>query len=108
MFDIELRRPLNCSLHATPPVGGYKARLFKGGSGIESQYAEGMAESPGWVAAHAIAAGEHEDPHGKRDPIDFALETGNGSPVIHCAWIIRSGEGYPQLTTAFLLKNEGT
>ena len=100
---IDLRKLLDYSLCATHPVGGHKARLFKEALGIESQDAEVIAESLGWVAAHAMAVDEHEDPHGKRYSIDFALETGNGSAVIRSAWIIRSGEDFPRLTTVFVL-----
>jgi hypothetical protein len=100
---IDLRKLLDYSLCPSHPVGAHKARLFKEALGIESQDAECMAELLGWVAAHAIAADEREDPHGKRYSIDFALETGNRSAAIRSAWIIRSGEDFPRLTTVFVL-----
>ena len=94
---------LDYSLCPSHPVGAHKARLFREALGIKAQDAGSIAELLRWVAAHATASSEHEDSHGKRFSVDFVLETWPGSAVVRSAWIIRSEEDLPRLTTVFVL-----
>ena len=45
------------------------------------------------------------DEFGERFVIDFAATTTVGSATIRSAWIVRTGEEFPRLTTCYILPN---
>jgi ribonucleotide reductase alpha subunit len=55
------------------------------------------------AAREADATEGDADRHGERYILDFELALQNRRAVVRSAWIIRRGEGFPRLTSCFVL-----
>jgi len=55
------------------------------------------------AAATAEGVAGVADEFGKRYETDFQATTSAGQAVVRAAWIIRTGEDFPRLTTCYVL-----
>ena len=101
---IDARKLADYSLLVDHPVGGHKAVLFERLLGITASDAETLRDILLHVAARAEAAIGRLDEFGQRYTIDFTLVTATGSATVRSAWIVRPTEGFPRLTTCFVLR----
>ena len=102
---IDPRKFADYSLFADHPVGGHKAVLFERILGITVADAELLRDILLLVAARAEAAIGQSDDFGRRYTIDFHLMTATGDATVRSAWIVRTAEDFPRLTTCFMLRD---
>ena len=100
---IDPRKLADYSLSSDHPVGGHKALLFERVLGITAADAPTIQDILLHLAARAEAVIGRLDEFGQRYTIDFTLSSPIGSATIRSAWIVRSTEDFPRLTTCFVL-----
>ena len=102
---IDPRKLVDYSLSTDHPVGGHKAILFERALGITAADAPVLLELLFHVALHASAAVGRLDEFGQRYVIDFTLCTEFRAATIRSAWIVRTTEDFPRLTSCFVLSD---
>lgn len=101
--EVDPRKLTEYCLSPAHPVGKHKAAVFRAALGVTAADAELLR---GWLleaAASGEAVAERADEFGQRYRVDFEATTGTGSATIRSAWMVRSGEDFPRLTTCFVL-----
>ena len=85
------------------PVGRNKALLFRSTLGFTASDASALRglilEA---VRVHDAVPGRLDE-FGQRYAVDFPVKTPVGSAAVRSAWIIRSEENFPRLTSCFVL-----
>ena len=93
------------SLATDHPVGANKALLFSRVLGFTVRDADKLRrlilEA---ILIHDATLGLRNE-FGQRYAVDFPVKTEVGSAVVRSAWIIRTGENFPRLTSCFVLPN---
>jgi len=101
---IDLRKLRDYSLNFESPKGRHKARVFASALGITSENAEELRD----ILLEIIKEYEAElgelDLFGQRYTVDFQLATAIGKAKVRSGWIILQTEGFPRLTTCYVLK----
>ena len=100
---VDTRKLVDYALLADHPVGGHKAALLKRVLGVTAADADVLCQILLYVARRAETTVGRSDEFGQRYSIDFTLATPSGSATIRSAWIVRTGEDFPRLTTCFVL-----
>ena len=86
------------------PKGRHKAKVFGSCLGLTEYDAELLADALlSAVQDSDQAVRQVIDENGERYMLDFELEGPTGKRAIRSAWIIRSGEDFPRLTTCYVL-----
>lgn len=88
-------------LHRT---GQHKARVFESALGITLANKNLLADALRHAAEssnQAASLGDHG--FGETFSLRFEMTTGAGKAVVQSAWIIRRNEGFPRLTTCFIV-----
>lgn len=101
--EVDPRKLTEYCLSPTHPVGKHKAAVFKAALGLTAADADLLRE---WLLRAAIegeAVAERVDEFGARFRIDFEASTTSGEATIRSAWIVRTGEDHPRLTTCYVL-----
>lgn len=83
--------------------GQHKARLFKSKLGIALDNKDILVEALIKIAKDNDYVFTQNSQYGQKYVIDFDLTTAKGTSKIRSAWIIRSEEDYPRLTTVYPL-----
>jgi hypothetical protein len=100
---IDMRKLTEYSLDPTHPVGGDKAVVFRSMLGFTAADASVLRDLILGAASTGEARLGRLDEFGQRYVVDFRVSTSLGSAPLRTAWIIRSGEDFPRLTTCFVL-----
>lgn len=103
---VQVERLREYSLNPNHPQGNYKARAFLDKLGIGRNDGELLRS----LVLEAILTAEviEQEPtaYGRRLVVDFEVERGAGfvrhKAVVRTAWIMRSNEDFPRLTTCFV------
>jgi hypothetical protein len=101
--EADLRKLSEYCLSAEHPVGKHKAVVFQAALGLTAADA---AQLRTWVLQAAVDADatlERTDAFGTRYRMDFEVSTTLGRATIRSAWIVRTGEAVPRLTTCYVL-----
>jgi hypothetical protein len=85
------------------PRGRHKSRVFESALGLVAADAEHLRGELLRAAREGEATRGDTDDYGQRYTIDFALAHGERRATIRSAWIIRSGEQVPRLTSCYVL-----
>jgi len=88
-------------LHRT---GQHKARVFESALGITLASKNLLADALRQAAKssdQAVSLGDNG--FGETFALRFAVTTGTGQAVVQSAWIVRSNEDFPRLTTCFIV-----
>ena len=82
--------------------GKHKARVFRSALGLTSADAEWLRDEilAAVLAADAVDKGATE--WGRRYTVEFAVVTEAGSATVRTAWILRSDETFPRLTSCYI------
>lgn len=103
VIDIEKLR--DYCLSAQHPEGRHKARVFLSALGMTASDAEGLR------SLLLIAAAESDnvtmtdsDKYGCRYSLDYAVFWSSRESVVRSAWIVKSGEDFPRLTSCYILR----
>ena len=101
--EVDLRKLSDYCLSPEHPVGKHKATVFQAALGLKTADAQVLRERILRAAVDEQAVLERADEFGDRYRLDFELATPTGRALVRSAWIIRSGEDFPRLTTCFVL-----
>lgn len=100
---VDIEKLTEYALNPDHPIGKHKARVFRAALGLTLEDAPFLqATLQNVVTTHdAKYAGMNE--YGDRYVIDFTLKTTKGTSVVRSAWIIRSEEDFPRLTSCYVV-----
>ncbi len=101
--EVDPRKLTEYCLSTTHPVGKHKAAVFRAALGLTIADAVLLRT---WLLEAAVAGepvAERVDEYGERFRIDFEAATDSGRATIRSAWIVRTGEDFPRLTTCYVL-----
>ena len=99
---VELEKLLTYCLNQHHPRGRHKARVFAA-VGLLEKHAPLLCEALRDAARTGEAEAGAPSPYGSRFVIDFDLLHEGRTVRIRSAWIVRSGEHLPRLTTCYVL-----
>jgi hypothetical protein len=85
------------------PRGKHKARVFSAALGLIKDDAEVLRSALFAAALTSNAQLIAEDQYGQRFVIDFEMTGPAGSATVRSAWIIRTGEDFPRLTSCYVV-----
>lgn len=100
---VEIAKLRDYCLNLTHPRGRHKARVFASALGLTSADAEWLREQLLVVARMDAAIPSEADEYGARYNLDFIIRTAQGEATIRSAWIVRTGENFPRLTSCYVL-----
>lgn len=100
---IDVRKLADYCLDPTHPVGRHKSIVFRSALGFAADDADTLHELLLRAALAYDASLGRFDEFGQRYIVDFPVSTTVGSAVLRSAWIVRSEEDFPRLTTCFVL-----
>ncbi|MBI2779414.1 MAG: hypothetical protein HYX62_06500 [Gammaproteobacteria bacterium] len=88
------------------PEGRHKARVFFSALSMTVFDAEELHE----VLLDGVRSNDATpmkcDLYGQRYSVDVLVKRGNRKAVIRSGWIVRTGEGFPRLTSCYVLRGE--
>ncbi|MBY0525002.1 MAG: hypothetical protein K2R98_16470 [Gemmataceae bacterium] len=85
------------------PRGRHKARVFESALGITANQAEALRTAILAAALNEEATVSDQDEYGQRYLVDFTMNGPAGRARVRTAWIVRSGENFPRLTSSYVL-----
>ena len=101
--EVDPRKLSDYCLSNTHPVGKHKAAVFLAALGLTAADAPSLQELLLRAAIEGEADFERGDEFGERYRLDFEVPTSSGRAMLRSAWIVRSGEDFPRLTTCYVL-----
>ncbi|HEX5416129.1 MAG TPA: hypothetical protein VFZ25_10715 [Chloroflexota bacterium] len=99
----DLEKLRDYCLNPDHPRGRHKARVFEAVLGFTSAHALELRAMLLIGARSGDAVPAEHDQYGQRYVVDFAASGRNRAVIIRSAWIVRSGEDFPRLTSCFIL-----
>jgi hypothetical protein len=100
---VDLRKLRDYCLSPEHPRGRHKARLFKSVLGWAVDDAAAVRQRLLDAVRSHDATSLGSDDYGQRYALDFNVEGVEGPATVRSLWIVRAGEGFPRLTTCYLL-----
>ncbi len=100
--DIEKLR--SYCLNVAHPEGRHKARMFRAILGMTEAHADLLRAALLDAAAACDASTAGADQYGQRFVIEFQLGHVGRSALVRSAWIVRTGENFPRLTSCYVLR----
>lgn len=100
--EVDPRKLTEYCLSTTHPVGKHKAAVFRTALGLTIDDAGQLRNWLHQAATTGEAVPGRVDEFGERFVIDFEAVTPVGSATIRSAWMIRTGESTPRLTTCYI------
>ena len=99
---IDLEKIRDYCLNPDHPRGKHKARVFESVFGFRQSDSSRLLDliAVGIVTAESDV-GERDD-FGARFTTDIEIRVGGCVAVVRTAWIVRTGEDFPRLTTCYL------
>ena len=99
---VEIVKLQEYCLSLTHPRGRHKARVFVAVLGITADDAELLRDALLHAVCTEDAIPTEQDAFGQRYVIDFQMQGPRGSASIRSAWIVRTGEHVPRLTSCYV------
>jgi len=99
---VELEKLKAYCLNQNHPRGRHKARVFAA-VGIFEEHAELLQQALLEAAQKGDAEAGIPSPYGSRFVVDFDFAHDGRTVRVRSAWIVRSGEDLPRLTTCYVL-----
>jgi hypothetical protein len=90
-------------LNSLHPRGRHKARVFRSRLGIGPNDFLILRDALLAAIRTSAASMGEMDPFGQRYVVDFELGGPAGRAIVRSAWIIRTGEDFPRLSTCYVL-----
>lgn len=100
---VDARKLTDYCLSPTHPVGRHKAAVFQAALGMTVADALILRAMLLDAASTGEAKAGRADEFGQRYETDFEAVTPTGRAVVRAAWIVRTGEDFPRLTTCYLI-----
>jgi hypothetical protein len=89
-------------LSPTHPRGRHKARVFAAVLGLTADNADLLRDALLQAARTEDATQADQDEFGQRYIIDFQMQGPQGTAIVRSAWIVRTGEQFPRLTSCYV------
>ena len=86
------------------PRGKHKARVFKSALGMTADDAETLRTKLLEAVRTGQATSGEADKYGQRYVLDFTLEWKGKTATVRSAWIVRTDEDFPRLTSCYVMK----
>ncbi len=100
---VEIAKLRDYCLNLGHQRGRHKARVFASALGLTSADAEWLKEQLLVAARTGVAVPAEADEYGARYVLDFIIRNTQGEATIRSAWIVRTGENFPRLTSCYVL-----
>jgi len=104
---VDIAKLRDYSLDLNHREGKHKARVFLKALGIDSNDAEQLRQIILKAIVEADAVEGQQTQHGRRFVVDFRISWSKTSVIrtalVRTAWIVRTDEDFPRLTTCFVL-----
>ena len=101
---VDVRKLRDYCLNPQSPKGRDKARAFRSVLGLERRSAEILKQALLKAAAENDCEVGKTDEYGQRFTVGFEMRTVQGVGWIQSGWIVHHDEGFPRLTTCFVVK----
>jgi hypothetical protein len=101
--SVDVRKLADYCLNPSHPRGRHKARVFQQALGIQRSDAFWLRDLLLQAARSGEASHAGSDGWGDRWRIDVSVTRHGRSAVIRSIWLIRTGEGRPELITCWVL-----
>ena len=93
-------------LNPNHPRGRHKARVFFAALGLTAARADDLRAALLAAARTEDATRHDHDEYGERYVLDFLMTGPAGQAQVRSAWIIRSGEAFPRLSSCYVLRGD--
>jgi hypothetical protein len=100
---VEIEKLRDYCLSATHPRGKHKAHVFSSVLRITADDSEELRQAILSAVLVEEAAETEQDEYGQRYIVDFTMSRQGMQATVRTAWIIRSGEDTPRLTSCYVL-----
>ena len=99
---VEIAKLRDYCLSPTHPRGRHKARMFAAALGLTADDAEVLRAALLQAVLTVDATVAEQDAFGQRYVIDFRMQGPRGEAMVRSAWIVRTGEQNPRLTSCYV------
>lgn len=99
---VPLGKLTNYCLDPANEIGQHKARVFRSALGLTATDAEALKAAILEAVKVNPAQEKEPDQFGKRYSVDFEMTGPSGPVLVRSAWIIRSNEDFPRLTSCYI------
>jgi hypothetical protein len=100
---IDIAKLRDYSLSARHPEGKHKARVFQAALGLGPDDVEWLRHKLLEAAATLPCEPGRLTAHGQRYSIDFTATRHGKTATLRSAWMVRTGEEFPRLTSCYVL-----
>jgi hypothetical protein len=100
---VEIEKLRDYCLSVTHPRGKHKAHVFSSVLGMTADDSEELRQTILSAVIVEEAVESERDEYGQRYIVDFKMSRQGIQATIRTAWIIRSGEDTPRLTSCYVL-----
>lgn len=100
---VEIAKLRDYCLNPSHPRGRHKARVFAAALDLGQADAGFLRQELLRAARDATASEGDGDEYGERYIVDFELTRNDRPAAVRSVWIVRRGEGFPRLTSCFVL-----
>jgi hypothetical protein len=100
---VEIEKLRDYCLNVNHPRGRHKARVFATALGITAGDSEELRQAILSAVTTEEATPTEHDEYGQRYVVDFTMARQGRQADIRTAWIVRSGEDAPRLTSCYVL-----
>jgi hypothetical protein len=100
---VDIAKLRDYCLSTTHPVGKHKARVFAAKLGLTADDSNELREALLEAARILDVVPGDQDQYGQRYTLDLLMIGPDGHATVRSAWIIRSGEDFPRLTTCYVV-----
>ncbi len=99
---VEIAKLRDYCLSPAHPRGRHKARVFEAVLGLTANEAETLRERLLQAALTEEAIPTEQDAFGQRYIIDVEIQGPRGTAFVRSAWIVRTDEDFPRLTSCYV------
>lgn len=100
---LEIEKLRDYCLSETHPRGKHKARVFATTLGLTAGNTLELRDAILAAIQTEEAIVSEQDDYGQRYIVDFSMQRRGAEALIRTAWIIRTGEDEPRLTSCYVL-----
>ena len=100
---VDLVKLRDYCLNPSHPRGRHKARVFASALGLTARHADDLRVALLDAARDGEAMPGEQDEYGRRFTVDFEMAHRGWRTTVRSAWIVRTGENYPRLTSCYVL-----
>jgi hypothetical protein len=100
---IDVEKLHDYCLSESHPRGKHKARVFAAKLGLTAEHANDLRDAILSAVVTEEAVLDQLDKYGQRYIVDFSMKRTGNEAMVRSAWIIRTGEDVPRLTSCYVL-----